>query len=102
MNNHSPSQPYFASLEENLTNSIRRAKEKIYHHSLTTYPLSSEFSQESQHHQTLYQPYPENRNRTASQRVSTHSATGKEEGSALAAAMKNLQDRIATLEREKS
>lgn len=81
-------QLHYGSLEETLTNSIRRAKEKIYNHSLNTYSLLQDGSQEQQQLSSTT-PEWELRPRTASQlNPAVHN---RREGAALAAAMKNLQ-----------
>jgi hypothetical protein len=74
-------------LEDNLTNSIRRAKEKIYNHSLGVGSVAKVREEENRKEME--------RGRTYSQK----GTLGSE--SALAAAMRNLQERIAVLEQEK-
>jgi hypothetical protein len=55
------------SLEEHLTNSIRRAKERIYNNAINNYSQGTELSLSYQHNASF-----EPRNRTSSQRNTTN------------------------------
>ena len=85
-----------SSLEDSLTDSIRRAKEKIYNQGFTTLAGDSQGeSQFSKRTNTF-----DLRNRAYSYKGEKGGPISKGQESALAGAMKNLQQRIATLEKE--